>query len=121
MFVSDEVASSITQFGAASGATIGGVTVPAIYASANVQSNMGLESLAFGPGGLWTANEEALVPDGSLSTTLQGSWVRVQRFDADLAAAGLDLSSVQAPFVLLGGPGAAGSAVLIDAVYITAD
>ena len=88
VFVSDEVASSITQFGAASGATIGGVTLPAIYASANVQSNMGLESLAFGPGGLWTANEEALVPDGSLSTTSQGSWVRIQRFDADLAAAG---------------------------------
>jgi hypothetical protein len=88
VFVSDEVASSITQFGATSGATIGGVTVPAIYASANVQSNMGLESLAFGPGGLWTANEEAIVPDGSLSTTSQGSWVRIQRFDAALAAAG---------------------------------
>jgi hypothetical protein len=88
VFVSDEVASSITQFGDASGTTIGGVTVPSIYASANVQSNMGLESLAFGPGGLWTANEEALVPDGSLSTTSQGSWVRVQRFDAALAAAG---------------------------------
>ena len=88
VFVSDEVASSITQFGATSGVTIGGVSVPTIYRSANVQSNMGLESLAFGPGGLWTANEEALVPDGSLSTTSQGSWVRIQRFDAALAAAG---------------------------------
>jgi hypothetical protein len=88
VFVSDEVASSITRFNATTGATIGGVTVPAIYASANVQSNMGLESLAFGAGGLWTANEEALVPDGSLSTTSQGSWVRIQRFDAALQAAG---------------------------------
>lgn len=88
VFVSDEVASSITQFDAASGATLGGVAVPAIYASANVQSNMGLESLAFGSGGLWTANEEALVPDGPLSSTSQGSWVRIQRFDAALAAAG---------------------------------
>ena len=88
VFVSDEVASSITQFGASSGATIGGVSVPAIYASANVQSNMGLEALAYGPGGLWTANEEALVPDGPLSTTSEGSWVRIQRFDAALAAAG---------------------------------
>lgn len=88
VFVSDEVASSITEFNASSGATIGGVTVPAIYAPSNVRSNMGLESLAFGPGGLWTANEEALAPDGSLSTTSQGSWVRIQRFDTALAAAG---------------------------------
>ena len=88
VFVADEVASSITQHGAASGATIGGVAVPAIYAPANVQSNMGLESLGFGPGGLWAANEEALVPDGPLATTAEGSWVRIQRFDAALAAAG---------------------------------
>ncbi len=88
VFVSDEVASTITQFGASSGTTIGSVTVPTIYRPANVQSNMGLESLAFGAGGLWTANEEALVPDGSLSTTSQGSWVRIQRFDASLSAAG---------------------------------
>ena len=88
VFVSDEVASSITQFDATTGATLGGVGVPAIYAPANVQSNMGLESLAFGAGGLWTANEEAVVPDGPLSATTQGSWVRIQRFDTSLAAAG---------------------------------
>lgn len=88
VFVSDEVASSITQFDAASGVTLGGIAVPAIYAPANVQSNMGLESLAFGAGGLWTANEEAVAPDGPLSTTVQGTWVRIQRFDAALAAAG---------------------------------
>ena len=50
-----------------------------------------------------------------------GAWHTMVIPLADLEAAGLDLSSVQAPFVLLGGPGAAGSAVLIDAVYITAD
>lgn len=88
VFVSDEVASSITQFNAATGATLGGVGMPAIYTASNVQSNMGLEALAFGAGGLWTANEEALVPDGSLSTTSQGSWVRIQRFDPALSAAG---------------------------------
>jgi hypothetical protein len=88
VFVSDEVASTLTQFDATMGATLGGVGVPSIYAPANVQSNMGLESLAFGAGGLWTANEEALVPDGGLSTTSQGSWVRIQRFDESLAVAG---------------------------------
>ena len=70
------------------GGTLGGVAVPPIYTPANVQSNMGLESLAFGPGGLWTANEEALVPDGPLSTTTAGTWVRIQRFDETLTAAG---------------------------------
>ena len=88
VFVADEVASTITQFDAVTGGTLGSVSVPAIYASANVQSNMGLESLAFGPGGLWTANEEALVPDGPLSTTTAGTWVRIQRFDETLTPAG---------------------------------
>ena len=51
-FVADEVASSIGEFDAMSGATLGSVSVPAIYQPANVQSNMGLESLAWGAGGL---------------------------------------------------------------------
>ena len=33
----------------------------------------------------WTANEEALNPDGSLSTTSQGTTVRLQRFSYDAA------------------------------------
>lgn len=88
VFVADEVASTIREYSLATGSLVGSVGVPAIYAAANVQSNMGLESLAFGAGGLWTANEEALVPDGSLSTTTAGSWVRIQRFDESLSAAG---------------------------------
>ena len=87
-FVSDEVASSIGEFDATSGATLGSVSVPAIYQPANVQSNMGLESLAWGAGGLWTANEEALAPDGSLSTASAGSWIRIQQFDSSLNAVG---------------------------------
>ncbi|MFM1903599.1 MAG: hypothetical protein RLZZ440_1499 [Planctomycetota bacterium] len=86
VFVSDEVASTIGEFSLTTGSLVGSVNVPAIYTPSNVQSNMGLESLAFGPGGLWTTNEEALVPDGPLSTTTAGSWVRIQRFDASLAA-----------------------------------
>ena len=88
VFVSDEVASTINEFSLSTGSLVASVGVPAIYAPANVQSNMGLESLAFGVGGLWTANEEALVPDGPLATTTAGSWVRIQRFDESLATAG---------------------------------
>lgn len=88
LFVVDESTSTVREFAASGGAATGTVAVPAIYAAANVQGNLGLESLAWGGGGLWTANEEAVVPDGSRSTTTAGSWVRIQRFDAALAPAG---------------------------------
>ncbi len=88
VFITDEVASTIQEFSIATGSTLGSVSVPAIYQPANVQSNMGLESLAWGAGGLWTANEEALVPDGPLSTATTGSWVRIQQFDSSLTAVG---------------------------------
>ncbi len=87
-FVADEVGSTIQEFSSTTGASVGSVSVPAIYQPSNVQSNMGLESLAWGAGGLWTANEEALVPDGSLSNATTGSWVRIQQFDSSLTAVG---------------------------------
>lgn len=89
VWVADEIASSITEFSLADGQRVGSVPVPAIFAPGNVQNNMGLESLAYGAGTLWTANEEALKSDGALSTTTAGSWVRVQKFTGpDFAAAG---------------------------------
>jgi hypothetical protein len=88
VFVTDEVASTISEFSLANGGLIQNVSVPAIYAAANVQSNMGLEAVAYRGATLWTANEEAVVPDGTLSTTSAGSWVRIQRFDGSFAAAG---------------------------------
>lgn len=86
--VADERASTITRFNAVTGASLGSVALPPTHKPAKLRNNMGLESLAFGPGGLWTANEEALVPDGPLSSTEHGSWVRIQRFDTSLKAAG---------------------------------
>ena len=87
VWVSDEVASTINEFSLDTGQKTGSVAVPNIYRPANVQNNMGLESLTYGAGRLWTANEEALRSDGALSTTAAGSWVRIQEFDGpDLAA-----------------------------------
>ena len=84
-WVSDEIDSTINQFSLVTGLMLGSVAVPSIYRPANVQDNRGLESLSYGVGKLWTANEEALKPDGPLSTTSSGSWVRIQRFGgADL-------------------------------------
>jgi len=88
VFITDEVASTISEFSLATGGLIQGVPVPAIYAAANVQSNMGLEAVAYRGTALWTVNEEAVVPDGPLSTTSAGSWVRIQRFDGSFTAAG---------------------------------
>lgn len=79
-WVSDEIASTITQFSLLTGLMLSSVGVPSIYRPANVQANFGLESLSYGANKLWTANEEALKTDGPLSTTSAGSWVRLQRF-----------------------------------------
>jgi hypothetical protein len=103
VFVSDEVASSISEFSLADGGLIRTITVPPVYAAANVQSNMGLEAVAYRGTALWTANEEAVVPDGLLSTASAGSWVRIQRFDGSFAAAGqwayrTDPISAESPF-----------------------
>jgi hypothetical protein len=83
VWVADEVASTITEFSLATGAIVGSIPLPPIYAPANVQQNRGLESLTFGAAAVWTANEEALVPDGPLASTTAGSWVRLQRFAGD--------------------------------------
>ena len=52
-------------------------TLPAIFT--NARPNFGLESLTLAPndGSIWTANEEALTPDGPLSTQSLGTWVRL--------------------------------------------
>jgi hypothetical protein len=84
VWISDEVNSTITEFSLSTGSNAGSVTVPTIYKSSNVQGNRGLESLSYGAGKLWTANEEALVPDGSISTTGAGSWVRIQQLGGHL-------------------------------------
>lgn len=105
VFISDEITSSISEFSLSSGAKVGSVDVPAIYRPANVQNNMGLESLTYRDGELWTANEEALRPDGALSTTTAGSWVRLQQFTGEnLSPAGqfgylTDPISELSPFV----------------------
>lgn len=80
VWVTDEIDSTITEFSLSDGAKVGSVAVPEIYRPANIQNNLGLESLTYGAAKLWTANEEALKPDGSISTTRTGSWVRVQQF-----------------------------------------
>lgn len=80
VWIAEEASSRISEFSLITGEKVGSVDVPAIYRPANVQDNRGLEALSYGAGRLWTANEEALRPDGPLATTTAGSWVRLQAF-----------------------------------------
>ena len=81
VLVSDETGSAIRRHDPASGALLGALAVPSVFGSARV--NRSLESLSLDPGSgeLWTANEDALVPDGPATTLAAGSVVRLQRFD----------------------------------------
>ena len=81
LLVADEAGSTIREFSRAGGIASGTVPLPAVFAPANVRTNLGIESLAWGHGSLWTATEEALFSDGDRSTPQAGSWVRIQRFD----------------------------------------
>lgn len=88
VFVSDEAGPQIRIHQPASGAQVGSVAVPPVFAA--IRPNLSLEALAWDAAGgfLWTANEEALSVDGPVSSLAAGTVVRLQRFGADLAPAG---------------------------------
>jgi hypothetical protein len=85
VFVAEESTPAIRRYDEATGAALATLGMPPVYA--NNRANFAFESLTRAPDGstYWTANEEALNPDGSLSTTSQGTTVRLQRFSYDAA------------------------------------
>lgn len=86
--VSDEVGPAIRRFDASNGQLIDVLAVPQVYVT-GLRSNLGLESMTIaGDGALWTANEEALVPDGEVSSFTAGTIVRLQQFGTDDLAGG---------------------------------
>jgi len=92
VLVSDESGPAIRRHDPSDGSQLGSVSVPAVYAQA--RTNFSLESLALrlaplpADDALWTANEEALLGDGPLSTNSDGTLVRLQRFDQAFAPDG---------------------------------
>ena len=82
IYISAETGNGIVGFDMRGDATFG-VEVPGVYARA--RPNKSLESLTFGAGALWTANEGALDGDGPLSGK-EGTLVRLQKFDASFRA-----------------------------------
>ncbi len=82
VFISDEAGPAIKQFDLSSGALMGTVAVPSVFAEpGHLRANLGLESLARCPetGDLWIANEEALTVDGERSTPERGTLARLTR------------------------------------------
>ncbi|MBU3684440.1 MAG: hypothetical protein FGM39_10595 [Phycisphaerales bacterium] len=88
VLAADEAASAISRFDLATFAACGSLRVPSVFAPPNLRANFGFEALGSLRGETWTANEEALVSDGPVSSTQAGAWVRLQRFDVDGFPAG---------------------------------
>lgn len=92
VLTADEAGPAIREYRLSDGAQLASLALPAIYAQA--RANLSLESLArhsaasASDDALWTANEEALLPDGPKSDASNGTLVRLQRFDAIGAPAG---------------------------------
>ena len=90
LFVSDEgnppEGSAIREFNRLTGSLVGTVATPGVFDQN--RANMGLESLSYGAGYLWTVNEQALQHESRTSNTDHGTLVRLQRFDEDLLPAG---------------------------------
>jgi hypothetical protein len=92
VLASDEVGPAIRHHRLSDGALLGTVAVPAIFSQ--IRPNFSLESLSLrvaanpADGALWTANEEALLVDGPLSTSSAGTIVRLQRYDDTLTPDG---------------------------------
>lgn len=91
VLLAEEGTPAIREFGLVDGPAHRVIGTPPIYAEG--RPNFGFESLTHHAisGSLWTANEEALTPDGSLSSQAAGTIVRLQRLvrnpDGEYAAA----------------------------------
>jgi hypothetical protein len=80
VLLAEEDTPAIHEFRLADGAIVRTITPPAVFAQR--RPNFGFESLTSDGTFAWAANEEALTPDGPLSTATQGTTVRLLRIPA---------------------------------------
>lgn len=97
VYVSDETVPGVKEYRLSDGALLQTLPTPAVFN--NLRTNFGLESLSRTGNALWTANEEALSTDGSLSDEAAGTLVRLQRFSLSgaTATAGAQYAYLTAP------------------------
>ena len=88
LFVADESGPSLREFSRGDGSILQTVGLPSVFS--HVRPNLSLESLSLDPvsRSTWTANEEALDVDGFVSGFVEGTLVRLQRFDDSYAPSG---------------------------------
>jgi hypothetical protein len=80
VFLAEETTPGVHEYSLDSYQREQSLSVPFVFGQR--RENFGFESMTFGtsPFSLWTANEEALAPDGPLSTPAEGTVVRLQRY-----------------------------------------
>ena len=90
LFISDEGlhpdGGYIREFNRSTGALIRTVSIPAVLL--RDRRSLGFESLSYGAGALWTANEQALEHETTVQGSSGGTVVRLQKFNDALAPAG---------------------------------
>jgi hypothetical protein len=89
VLVVDEALAEIREYDPSTGKLIRSVPPPALFRG-RLSKNGGFEGIALAPDGqsAWIANETPLRRDGAPPTALAGAWLRLQRLDAALTAAG---------------------------------
>ncbi|MCB9845901.1 MAG: esterase-like activity of phytase family protein [Phycisphaeraceae bacterium] len=115
VLVSDEGPMTLKEFALADGALVRTIPTPAVFASR--RGNRGLESLSIAAALVWTANEEALTPDGPAATPSAGTVVRLLHIDASSGAALAQFAYVvepmHGPYIPIGNPGQSGLSDLV--------
>lgn len=79
LYISSEAANAIVGYDREADARFSAAVPPMFQ---NARRNKGLESLTYGAGAFWTANEDALSVDGAQSSPGKGALVRLQKMDS---------------------------------------
>jgi len=82
VYLGEEDSPAVHEFDLATGARLSTLPTPAVFLQR--RPNFGFESLTRRGHTIYTANEEALTPDGPLSTQAAGTVVRLQRYTSGL-------------------------------------
>lgn len=114
-WVSDERGMVLREHDLVDGALLRTFAMPQVFGER--RANLGLESLAANGSYLWTANEEALRPDGGRSSPDEGTVVRIARLresdGAALAQHAYVVEPMHGPIIPFGNPGQSGLCDLV--------
>ncbi len=115
VFIAEEGSPGVREFSLATGAQVRSLSIPPVFAQR--RSNRGFESLTRDGDTLWTANEEALNPDGPRATPSGGTLVRLLQLDpaanAPLGQFAYPVEAMHGPAIPITGQGQSGLSDLV--------